>query len=322
MAFQDNSGDIILDAVLTDAGRRRMAKADGSFRIVYYAFGDDEINYGLYDKTNTSGSAYYDVQILQTPILEAFTDNAISLKSKLVSYGSEDLLYLPVVKLNELTTPTKRTAGLGTTGTTTFGSGSFVIPVNNDTLTLTTFKEASGPVRTGVIDGRRTARGAATNFIRLDQGIDNSASSPSEILDPNRIENSYIIEMDNRLVELMTTTRTTKSPSFIDDDDVASYSVTVSTDPGYFESFPAVDPDSGEERDSIPSSIAGQRGTRIALALKASSKLVENDYYFDTLGTSETVDSNTIKYIDTYIRITGGTTGYRVDVPVRFVKKG
>ena len=35
MAFLDNSGDIILDAVLTDAGRQRMARGD--FKIVKFA---------------------------------------------------------------------------------------------------------------------------------------------------------------------------------------------------------------------------------------------------------------------------------------------
>ena len=59
MAFLDNSGDIILDAVLTDSGRKRLARGDGSFRITQYAFGDDEINYGRYDPNNVSGSAYY-----------------------------------------------------------------------------------------------------------------------------------------------------------------------------------------------------------------------------------------------------------------------
>ena len=48
MSFLDNSGDIILDAVLTDTGRRQLARGDGSFRIVKFAFGDDEINYELY----------------------------------------------------------------------------------------------------------------------------------------------------------------------------------------------------------------------------------------------------------------------------------
>ena len=56
MAFLDNSGDIILDAVLTDAGRHRLAKGDGSFKIVKFALGDDEINYELYDKNNSTRS--------------------------------------------------------------------------------------------------------------------------------------------------------------------------------------------------------------------------------------------------------------------------
>ena len=31
---------------------------------------DDEINYELYDINNLNGNAYYDLQILQTPVLE------------------------------------------------------------------------------------------------------------------------------------------------------------------------------------------------------------------------------------------------------------
>ena len=57
MGFLDNSGDIILDAVLTDTGRMRLAKGDGSFKIVKFALGDDEINYELYKKDHASGSA-------------------------------------------------------------------------------------------------------------------------------------------------------------------------------------------------------------------------------------------------------------------------
>ena len=42
MAFLDNSGDIILDAVLTDTGVAKMAS--GEFKITKFALGDDEIN--------------------------------------------------------------------------------------------------------------------------------------------------------------------------------------------------------------------------------------------------------------------------------------
>ena len=72
MAILDNSGDIILDAVLTDTGRKRLAQGDGSFRITKFALGDDEIDYTLYNNQNPSGSAYYDLEIMQTPVLEAF----------------------------------------------------------------------------------------------------------------------------------------------------------------------------------------------------------------------------------------------------------
>jgi len=134
MAFLDNSGDIILDAVLTDTGRMRLAKGDGSFRIVKFALGDDEINYELFNKDHASGSAYYDLEVMQTPVLEAFTDNAASMKSKLVSIPRNNLLYLPVVKLNEG----------GGTGNTTRDStrGTFIIAA--DATAQTAFSNLDG----------------------------------------------------------------------------------------------------------------------------------------------------------------------------------
>ena len=96
MAFLDNSGDIILDAVLTDTGRLRLAQGDGSFKISKFALGDDEINYALYNKTHASGSAYYDLEVLQTPVLEAFTNNTSNMSSMLMSIPRNNLLYLPL----------------------------------------------------------------------------------------------------------------------------------------------------------------------------------------------------------------------------------
>ena len=67
MAFLDNSGDIILDAVLTDAGRQRMARGD--FKIVKFALGDEEVNYEIFNANHPSGSAFFDLSIMQTPVL-------------------------------------------------------------------------------------------------------------------------------------------------------------------------------------------------------------------------------------------------------------
>ena len=98
MAFLDNSGDIILDAVLTDLGRKRMS--EGTFRITQFALGDDEIDYRLYNKDHPSGSAYYDLQILQTPILEAFATTNANINYGLVSFnGNLNLLYMPTMKI-------------------------------------------------------------------------------------------------------------------------------------------------------------------------------------------------------------------------------
>ena len=102
MAFLDNSGDIILDAVLTDTGRMRLARGDGSFKIAKFAFADDEIDYSNYNKNHSSGSAYFDLEIMQTPVLEAFTNNTSSMKSKLISISRTNLLYLPVIELNQV----------------------------------------------------------------------------------------------------------------------------------------------------------------------------------------------------------------------------
>ena len=101
MGFLDNSGDIILDVVLTDHGRMLLAKGDGSFQITKFALSDEEIDYSLYDDTHSSGSAYYDLEILQTPILEAFTNNSSTMKTRLQTYTNMELLFLPVLRLNE-----------------------------------------------------------------------------------------------------------------------------------------------------------------------------------------------------------------------------
>ena len=101
MAFLPNGGDIILDAVLTDIGRKRMSQ--GRFRISKFSAGDDEIDYGLYNKNHPSGNAYYDLEIMQTPILEAFTAKNANINYGLVSRMRQDLFYFPQADQNKKT---------------------------------------------------------------------------------------------------------------------------------------------------------------------------------------------------------------------------
>ena len=49
MGFLDHStNNIIVDAVLTDFGRQQLS--NGTFNVTKFAFGDDEVDYGLIQK--------------------------------------------------------------------------------------------------------------------------------------------------------------------------------------------------------------------------------------------------------------------------------
>ena len=51
MGYLDHStNNIIVDAVLTDIGREFLARNDGSFSIVKFALGDDEVDYTMIEK--------------------------------------------------------------------------------------------------------------------------------------------------------------------------------------------------------------------------------------------------------------------------------
>ena len=166
MAFLDNSGDIILDAVLTDTGRFRLAKGDGSFKIAKYAFADDEIDYAKYDLGHASGSAYYDIDVLKTPVLEAFTNNTSTMKHRLISIPRTNLRFLPVTKLNE-------SHGMARNSDTAQANGMYVVAVNKTTEDK--FDGILDTVGVGVMYGENP--GDNSRFIAIDQGLNTTQIS-------------------------------------------------------------------------------------------------------------------------------------------------
>jgi len=80
-----NNSVVTVDAILTKKGRELLAKGDGTFKITQFAFGDDEIDYTLYNPNHPSGSAYYGQAIENMPLLEAFPDEQQIMKYKLVT---------------------------------------------------------------------------------------------------------------------------------------------------------------------------------------------------------------------------------------------
>ena len=293
MAFLDNSGDIILDAVLTDEGRMRLAK--GNFQITHFAFGDDEIDYTNFDAT--TGSAYMDLEIMQTPVFEAFTNNASSMNSKLMTVTNTRLLYLPILELNE------QFAG---TSTARHTNGNFNICVTEETEDL--FSSV-----TGILDGFTLDDG---KYVRVDQGIDSSDVHASAIIDPELNETQYMIDIDNRLGSIVSAVDGTAARvNFIDDDGIARYYLTQAT-AGNF----VIDNDVFTESPSTQV-IAGSRGTILQFRIKPSIDLTANDALFNRTGSTVSVESTSVKNIDAFVRVTGVTTGYRLDIPVRFIRK-
>jgi len=311
MAFLDNSGDIILDAVLTDTGRARLAKGDGSFKIAKFALGDDEIDYALYNLNNPSGSAYFDLEIMQTPILEAFTNNTSTMKSKLISIPRTNILYLPVMRLN-----TADDQG-GTNGGLALLDNLIYVAVDTSTQNSFLGGALAGSIIGGVDPGQTSLQ------IVIDQGLDTTEISYTQPLSGDLIETQYIIEIDNRFGSIVGKNGAgdnliTVNPSFIDDDQIASYYLSQGTDTNFVQ---PISPQTTENRNTI---LQGPTGTRLKFLIQASLDLQSSTFLFNQLGTtailSNGTDSVPIYQIDSVVRITGATTGYRIDVPVRFIK--
>lgn len=98
MGYNDNTTDFYIDATVTDVGRRALARNDGSFSVVRFRFADDEIDYR--DWNALTGSDSKDAKILDTPILEALTNETVALRNPLVTIRNSSLQYMPSMTAN------------------------------------------------------------------------------------------------------------------------------------------------------------------------------------------------------------------------------
>tara|TARA_R110002020_G_scaffold382927_3_gene593621 strand:- start:1803 stop:2792 length:990 start_codon:yes stop_codon:yes gene_type:complete len=193
MAFLDNSGTIILDTVLTEIGRKRMAT--GNFRISKFALGDDEIDYNLYDKNNASGSAYYDLEILQTPVFQATTGVNANINYGLLSYRNTNLLYLPTMKRNNLVI-----------NSVAARNNVFYLAVNDGGVTSTALIDAFGGMTGG--GSRQILQAGQLNgsCIIMETGLDTaellgtSANKQTYLAGNGLIDSSFQVSVDTRFI--------------------------------------------------------------------------------------------------------------------------
>jgi len=337
MAFLDNSGDIILDAVLTDAGRQRMAR--GEFRIVKFAFSDEEVNYKLFNANHPSGSAFSDLQIMQTPILEAFTNNTSLMKTKLISINRNNILYMPIFRLNGAVSQN------GINSTLIGSYGGYHLLVDETTAQVAANVSLASGYQFGTVTPTRNAtlRGAI-----IDQGLETGGNPPiSTDMPDDLIETAYLIRMDHRLLNLWgldadgsenNVVYSQKANSFVDDDAIATYylSTTDLSVAGPRDGLRAGLLDGGISSTDL-TNITNQEvfngpiGPRLRIAPKSSIQVQQSSALFDELGqvggdtitiaTGKTIAAGNWKYIDTIVNVVGVTTGYSIDIPYRLIKK-
>lgn len=340
MAFLDNSGDIILDAVLTDTGRFRMARGD--FRISKFALGDDEIDYSLYNKSHPSGSAYYDLEVLRTPVMEAFTNNTSTMKSKLISISRTNLLHLPILKLlnggnsNRVNKPI-----VIQNSATNSGTGGFIVTVDENTekaIYLNADVTGKGIMKGALIENLQDA---SNNSVIIERGLDTTKIPPAVRMDATLQETQFIVQMDHRLGSLISATGEAVPVSFIDDDQIASYYLSENTlntstpivigsggnDPKVDSSVVSNPPDGSE---ASVHNIRGPRDRMVHFKVDPSVNLKTSTFLFTKLGSTITttatnmpgfVAGQTHYIIDSIVRVTSATTAYSIDIPVRFVQK-
>jgi len=294
MAFLNNNGDIILDAVLTDLGRQRLAAGDGSFRIVKFALSDDEIDYSLFSASAATGQE--DTTILSSPVFEAFTNNFSTMKSRLLTVARDDLKYLPIVKVNTIASQGKSYSN------SSYVNNGFAVAVDANTYN-TVLKDADG--------SGNEAASALT--ITLDQGYDNAATLSLINLPPDLAETQFLVEIDNRLGTLYDNKQDKPlTYSYLDDDNIATYLVDEAN---------GVTNIDKAQNGTYPSILSGVSYRRLKFKIVPTSILQSSDYLFDTIGITKTVDINNFKVILANVTVTGLTTGYSVEIPVSFYKK-
>ena len=97
MGYLDNS-TIVVDAVLTKEGRKRLAAGSG-LGIQYFTLSDSGIDYRLWNPDHPSGSAFYGEAIENLPSLEAIPRAEFYMRNKLITL-SQDITGMPYWNFN------------------------------------------------------------------------------------------------------------------------------------------------------------------------------------------------------------------------------
>lgn len=329
MAFLDNSGDIILDAVLTDLGRKRMA--EGNFRITSFALGDDEIDYSLYDPTHPSGSAYFDLEILQTPVFEAFTQTNANVNYGLLSLR-DNLLYIPSLVHNQ-------NAGVSADAKILFNNV-LHIAVNDETADALSVTGTPPLTTKQVYNIKRSS-----DYVLFETGINNNGT-PSGIFDNKSTyitsqflnDSDFTAKTDTRFIQGLFASEGTSKFEYSTDKSFSSSwrflgSAARPNSMGDI-ILPSIDNQvyDVDDRSQLSfSAINGPRARALAFRfdingeLEADKSVATPPSQYSLFGkTGQTLyglSSFTFDFIDTVVYLTGNSTGVNTQLIVRIIRR-
>jgi hypothetical protein len=249
-----------------------------------------------YDANNPSGSAYYDLDILKTPVFEAFTNNASNMQSKLISISRTNLLYLPVIKKSTRMYSDSNVSGL------------FLVTSDTDTTKAIRDSEINND---GIIYGDGSTSDK-NQHIRLDQGLDNSSEGPSP---SSVIDAGWTIDLALFYRETMS------RQTFLLSMTIALLAISSLRVSLAMVSLKTWTP------TMLMATMMLTQAYLDPVKAKASIDLSSTTFLFDRLGSTMTLPTGTggsdetYLTIDTVLKVTGATTGYKIDVPIRYIKK-
>ena len=340
MGFLDNSGDIILDAVLTDVGRKRMA--EGEFKIVKFALGDDEIDYSLYNANHPSGSAYYDLEILQSPVMEAATKQASSIKYGLLSITRTDLVFMPVLELNQKS------------GIDSVLKHNNIILLAANKATYNTLAKDAAIGASKVLEPDTLTPGAQ---VIIESGINSADRQPTRenrdnmVVSTNLLDLQFSVKFDSRFVSSLISVQPRQDQSFANNTD-GSRNITLTafarkkavSATQFMDNYVTAVADglenlvlqyttdtSGDATGTNLSQLGGPRGGMTAMSFAPSTEInaqgAASPSYYTLYGRTGVAaatlgfTTGTYDYIDTTIYVQGLTTGASIQLPVRIVRQ-
>jgi len=167
----------------------------------------------------------------------------------------------------------------------------------------------------GMIYGLDT-NGDGTHIV-VDSGIDSDAVSD---IDPTLVETSFMIEMDNRLGQIVSKDgKSLPGAAKVDDDNIAMYVLNLDSVAGGNKFVTNVNQVDFGDADTP---LNGKIAARLEFKIRSSQDLRVSNFLFDRIGSVNTATyaHPNVKIIDTIVRVSGMTTGFALDIPVRFAK--